>query len=191
VFFIQGAFFIGFLFLISLMLQSDMGHSAAAAGLMLVPFSVLSALIAKFVLPFVSSRFNSAQMGVLGWSFMLGGALVLWSSLYFGHPLPLVLVGAACISGIGITFCFTSMAVLSIRDVDPGNYGVVSSLTSTSYFLGGGIGLSFMTVLNELLPSEWAVGNLSLSLLALYALISVIILLYLARGEKERTLASS
>ncbi|MDR2281710.1 MAG: MFS transporter [Sphingobacterium sp.] len=191
VFFIQGAFFIGFLFLISLMLQSDMGHSAAAAGLMLVPFSVLSALIAKFVLPFVSSRFNSAQMGVLGWSFMLGGALVLWSSLYFGHPLPLVLVGAACISGIGITFCFTSMAVLSIRDVDPGNYGVVSSLTSTSYFLGGGIGLSFMTVLNELLPSEWAVGNLSLSLLALYALVSVIILLYLARGEKGRTLASS
>lgn len=190
VFFIQGAFFIGFLFLISLMLQSDMGHTAASAGLMLVPFSVLSALIAKFVLPSVSKRVNSAQMGVLGWSFLLVGAIVLWGALYLGHPLTLVLIGAACISGVGITFCFTSMAVLSIRDVDPSNYGVVSSLTSTSYFLGGGIGLSFMTVLNELLPSEWAVGNLSLGLLFLYALASVVILVYISRSEQKTAIAA-
>ncbi len=190
VFFIQGAFFIGFLFLISLMLQSDMGHTAASAGLMLVPFSVLSALIAKFVLPSVSKRVNSAQMGVLGWSFLLVGAIVLWGALYLGHPLSMVLIGAACISGVGITFCFTSMAVLSIRDVDPSNYGVVSSLTSTSYFLGGGIGLSFMTVLNELLPSEWAVGNLSLGLLFLYALASVVILVYISRSEQKTAIAA-
>lgn len=191
IFFIQGAFFIGFLFLISLMLQSDMEHTAASAGLMLVPFSILSALVAKFVLPSISKRLNSTQMGVFGWSFLLAGALILWLSLYLGHPLSLVLVGAACISGIGITFCFTSMAVLSIRDVASTNYGVISSLTSTSYFLGGGIGLSFMTVLNQLLPSEWAVGHLSLGLLALYALVSVLILLYIGRLEKERSLAIS
>lgn len=190
VFFIQGAFFIGFLFLISLMLQSDMGHTAAAAGLMLVPFSILSALIAKFVLPLVSKRLESAQMGILGWSFMLIGALMLWLSIHLGHPLTLVLIGAACISGVGITFCFTSMAVLSVRDVDPSNYGVVSSLTSTSYFLGGGIGLSFMTLLNQLLPSDWAVSNLSLGLLFSYALISVVILSYMSRSKKRSALVA-
>ncbi|TDQ72283.1 MFS transporter [Sphingobacterium yanglingense] len=184
IFFIQGAFFIGFLFLISLMLQSDMGHTAAAAGLLLVPFSILSALIAKFALPMVSKRLQSAQMGVFGWSFLLLGAVVLWTAIHLGHPLPLVLIGVACISGIGITFCFTSMAVLSIRDVESTNYGVISSLTSTSYFLGGGIGLAFMTVLNQLLPSEWAVGNLSLGLLFVYALASVLILSKMARGER-------
>jgi predicted MFS family arabinose efflux permease len=62
-----GAFFIGFLFLISLMLQKDMNHSAASAGLMLVPFSIMSALVAKFILPHVAKRLNSSQMGILGW----------------------------------------------------------------------------------------------------------------------------
>lgn len=191
IFFIQGAFFIGFLFLISLMLQNDMGNTAASAGLMLVPFSILSALIAKFVLPLISKRVDSAQMGIMGWSFMLAGALALWISIHLGHPLTLVLMGAACISGIGITFCFTSMSVMSIRDVDTSSYGVVSSLTSTSYFLGGGIGLSFMTLLNQLFPSGWAVGNLSLGLLFLYAFISVVLLSYMARSERREAFAVS
>jgi hypothetical protein len=114
-----GAFFIGFLFLISLMLQKDMGYSAASAGLMLVPFSIVSALTAKFILPHVSKRFSSSQMGVLGWLFMLTGGLLLLTSVYTGHPLTLVLLGAACISGMGMTFCFTALSVMGIQDVEP------------------------------------------------------------------------
>ena len=52
-------------------------------------------------------------------------------------------MGAACISGIGMTFCFTALSVLGIQDVEPANYGVASSLGTTSYFLGAGLGLSF------------------------------------------------
>jgi uncharacterized membrane protein YraQ (UPF0718 family) len=43
-------------------------------------------------------------MGVLGWSFMLAGGLLLLVSVFTGHPLAVVLLGAACISGIGMTF---------------------------------------------------------------------------------------
>jgi len=173
-----GAFFIGFLFLISLMLQKDMNHSAASAGLMLVPFSVMSALVAKFALPHISKRLDSAQMAVFGWSFMLAGALLLLISVYTGHPLPLVLIGAACISGIGMTFCFTAQSVLGIQDVESSDYGVASSVSSTSYFLGAGIGLSFMTLMSQVFPSEWAVGNLSLFILLGYALSALGILFY-------------
>lgn len=173
-----GAFFIGFLFLISLMLQKDMNHSAASAGLMLVPFSILSALVAKFVLPNISKRLDSAQMAVFGWSFMLTGALLLFISVYTGHPLPLVLIGAACISGIGMTFCFTAQSVLGVQDIQPSDYGVASSMGSTSYFLGAGIGLSFMTLMNQIFPSEWAVGNLSLFILMGYAIFALAMLLY-------------
>lgn len=178
VFFTLGAFFIGFLFLISLMLQKDMGHSAASAGLMLVPFSIMSALAAKFILPSVSKRLSSSQMGVFGWSFMLAGALFLLISVYTGHPLTLVLLGAACISGIGMTFCFTALSVMGIQEVDPSDYGVASSLSSTSYFLGAGIGLSFMTLMSQIFPSEYAVGDLSLIILAGYALLALGMLLY-------------
>ena len=70
-FFSIRAFFHRFLFLISLMLQKDMGHDAASSGLMLVPFSILSALVAKYILPYISKRLNSFRMGALGWIFML------------------------------------------------------------------------------------------------------------------------
>ncbi|WP_336691032.1 MULTISPECIES: MFS transporter [unclassified Chryseobacterium] len=173
-----GAFFIGFLFLISLMLQKDMNHSAASAGLMLVPFSIMSALVAKFILPHVAKRLNSSQMGILGWIFMLSGALALLVSIYFGHPLSMVLFGAACISGIGMTFCFTALSVLGIQDVNPSSYGVASSLSSTSYFLGAGIGLSFMTLMSQIFPSELAVGNLSLIILIGYAVFALTMLCY-------------
>lgn len=177
-FFALGAFFIGFLFLISLMLQKDMGYSAASAGLMLVPFSVVSALTAKFILPKVSKRFSSSQMGILGWLFMLMGGVLLLVSVYAGHPLILVLLGAACISGIGMTFCFTALSVMGIQDVEPSNYGLASSLSSTSYFLGAGIGLSFMTLMSQVFPSEFAVGSLNLIILIGYALLALGMLFY-------------
>ncbi|WP_241330619.1 MFS transporter [Chryseobacterium arthrosphaerae] len=178
VFFTLGAFFIGFLFLISLMLQKDMGYSAASAGLMLVPFSILSALTAKFILPHISKRFSSSQMGVLGWLFMLAGGLLLLISVYTGHPLTVVLLGAACISGIGMTFCFTALSVMGIQDVEPSNYGLASSLSSTSYFLGAGIGLSFMTLMSQVFPSNFAVGSLNLIILTGYALSALGMLFY-------------
>lgn len=178
VFLTLGAFFIGFLFLISLMLQKDMGHSAASAGLMLVPFSIMSALAAKFILPSVSKRLSSSQMGVFGWSFMLAGALSLLIAVYTGHPLAVVLLGAACISGIGMTFCFTALSVMGIQDVEPSHYGVASSLSSTSYFLGAGIGLSFMTLMSQIFPSKYAVGDLSLIILVGYALLALGMLLF-------------
>lgn len=173
-----GAFFIGFLFLISLMLQKDMNQSAASAGLMLVPFSIMSALVAKFILPHISKRLNSAQMGVFGWIFMLTGAVSLLISVYIGHPLTLVLIGSACISGIGMTFCFTALSVLGIQDAEASDYGVASSLGSTSYFLGAGIGLSFMTLMSQIFPSKFAVGNLSLIILIGYAVFALSMLIY-------------
>lgn len=184
-FFALGAFFISFLFLISLMLQKDMNHSAASAGLMLVPFSLMSALISKFVLPHISKKMNPSQMGIFGWSFMLTGALSLFISVYIGHPLTSVLLGAACISGVGMTFCFTSLSILGIQDVESSDYGVASSLTSTSYFLGAGIGLSFMTLMSQLFPSKWAVGNLSLGILTTYAVCAIGILAYLVVKEMK------
>lgn len=185
VFLSLGAFFISFLFLISLMLQKDMGYSAADSGLMLVPFSILSALIAKFVLPKISKKLSSIQIGLLGWSFMLSGALCLIFATILHHSTFLVLSGAICISGIGMTLCFTSLSVLGIRDVEPKQYGVASSLTSTSYFLGAGIGLSFMTLMTQLFPSEWAVSKLSLYILFIYGVIAVLILLYFIIKEQK------
>lgn len=189
-FFTLGAFFIGFLFLISLMLQKDMNHTAAAAGLMLVPFSIMSALVAKFILPHVSKRLNPVQMGIFGWSFMLLGAFSLLFSVYMEHSLMIVLFGAACISGIGMTFCFTSMSILGVRDMKPSDYGVASSMTSTTYFLGAGICLSFMTLVSQMVPSEFAASSLSLCILILYAIAGILIVASLQRSDRKKAAIS-
>jgi hypothetical protein len=163
-----------------------MNYSAASAGLLLVPFSVLSALVSKFILPHISKRLNSAQMSILGWSSMFTGALSLLISVYIGHPLMIVLFGAACISGIGMTFCFTGLSILGIQDMQPAHYGVASSLSTTCYFLGAGIGLSFMTLMSQIFPSKDAVGSLSLEILIGYAVCALGILTYLILKEIKK-----
>jgi MFS family permease len=172
-----GAFFIGFLFLISLMLQKDMNHSAASAGLMLVPFSIMSALVAKFILPHVAKRLNSSQMGILGWIFMLSGVLALLVHLF----------RASFVNGfIRCSMHFRNRDdVLFYRFVCFGNSGCKSFLLRSGFesefyklFLGAGIGLSFMTLMSQIFPSELAVGNLSLIILIGYAVFALIMLCF-------------
>ena len=184
-FFLLGGFFIGFLFLISLLLQEDMGHTAAGAGMLLVPFSILSALIAKFAIPKITDRLTPTAIGVVGMTFMLIGSLFLLAAIYFKHPLFLVLLGAACISGIGMTLCFTSLSVLGVHNVPAAHYGVASSLTSTTYFMGAGLGLSLLTCIGQVFPSNTAVGSLSIGILILYASTACALLLYLRYANKN------
>ncbi|WP_037496467.1 MFS transporter [Sphingobacterium deserti] len=185
-FFMLGAIFIGFLFLISLMLQNDMGYSAASAGLMLVPFSILSALIAKFVIPTLSRLLSPPKLGILGMLCMFCGLAFLLLSIYFEHPLFLVLSGAACISGIGMTICFTSLSVLGVKNVPQEHYGIAASLTSTSYFLGAGIGLSLVSFLGTPTVAGLAVGPTSVMVLIGYSLFGLSLLGYLTLAEKRK-----
>jgi len=67
---------------------------------------------------------------------------------------------------------------MGIQDVEPSNYGLASSLSSTSYFLGAGIGLSFMTLMSQVFPSDFAVGSLNLIILTGYALSALGMLFY-------------
>lgn len=184
-FFMLGALFIGFLFLVSLMLQDDMGHSSASAGLMLVPFSILSALIAKFLIPALSKKLTPAKLAISGMCCMFCGLSLLLVATYTHHPLMLVLCGAACISGIGMTICFTSLSILGVKDARAQYYGMASSLTSTSYFLGAGIGLSFVSFLGQWFPSSLAVGPVSLIVLLCYALFAIGLLGYLVHADKR------
>lgn len=102
----------------------------------------------------------------------------------------IVLFGAACISGIGMTFCFTSMSILGVRDMKPSDYGVASSMTSTTYFLGAGICLSFMTLVSQMVPSEFAASSLSLCILILYAIAGILIVASLQRSDRKKAAIS-
>ncbi|AOM80516.1 MFS transporter [Pedobacter steynii] len=170
VFMLLGAYFTGYMFILSLLLQKDMHFTAAKAGITLVPFSLLSALFAKFVLPPLMKRLNVWQTGVFGMSLMVGGAGFLLGSVLMNHNLILLLCSAACVSGLGMTICYTSLSVISVQGIPPQHYGLASSLATTSYFLGGGIGLSVLSLFIIAKGPGNSVSNSSIIVLCIYAI---------------------
>lgn len=188
VFILLGAFFTGYLFVISQLLQKDMNYSAAKAGLLLVPFSLLSAVVAKFMLPGIMKRLTTEQTGLLGMSCMLTGGLVLICAVFAGHSLPLLLLSAAFISGLGMTICFTSLSVLAVKSIPKQHYGLASSLGTTTYFLGAGVGLSILTLFMQNGKDEASVSALSLIILSGYALIGLLwLIIYIANSTAKNT----
>ncbi len=170
VFILLGAFFTGYMFVLSLLLQQDMHFTAAQAGLYLVPFSLLSAAFAKFVLPVIIRKFTIWQTGIMGMSLMVMGAAFLMASVFFGHSLPLLLCSAACVSGLGMTICYTSLSIISIMGISVRHHGLASSLASTAYFLGGGIGLSLLTLFINHDVTGNSVSYAAIAVLCIYTL---------------------
>lgn len=189
VFMLLGAFFTGYLFLLSIMLQKDMLFSAARAGVTLVPFSILSALFAKFALPYVMKRLTIWQTSIVGMSLMLSGAALLIISILNDYNFTALLFSVACVTGLGMTICFTSLSVICVQEVEAKHYGLASSVATTSYFLGGGVGLSLLSLF---LRSETEGSNVTLTavlVLALYAAIGLVWLLAYNKRKLEKSIA--
>lgn len=184
VFLLLGAFFTGYMFVLSLLLQKDMHFTAARAGVTLVPFSALSALFAKFALPPLMKRLNTWQTGVFGMTLMVTGALFLGAAIFFNHNLILLLCSAACVSGLGMTICYTALSVISVQGIPAQHYGLASSLATTSYFLGGGIGLSVLSLFITHTAKGDSIGSLPVAVLCIYAAAGLIWLItYLMKSR--------
>lgn len=141
-----GAFFLSYLFLLSLVLQQNMHFSAARAGLLLFPFSMLSFLVSRYVVPPLFKKLTVLQMGILGMCLMLSGALLLMTALVYNHSLWLIVLSIACVTGSGMSVCYPSLTALAIRDIPDAQQGVAAGICTTSYFLGAGLGLSLLAL---------------------------------------------
>jgi predicted MFS family arabinose efflux permease len=172
-----GAFFTGFLFLVSMLLQNNMHYSAAQAGLMLFPFSLLSALTSKIAPPYLMRKMRVHQAAVIGMMLMAIGSVLIVASMSWGYSLVLLLSSFACISGAGMAICFTTLTVLSVQSVATAQHGVASGVVTTVYFLGGGLGLAALsTVMDAAKGNE--ITTLPVIMLTMFAVAGVAGLLY-------------
>lgn len=144
-FIVLGAIFTGYLFVISLTLQQNFHFNAARSGLTLVPFSILSALVARFMLPFMIDKMGNRNIAVTGMAFMLAGSLFLLFAIQHAAVF-LLLCAAASVAGFGMTLCFTSFSVMAMQQVPSAYTGIGGSLTTTAYFIGGGLGLPLLSL---------------------------------------------
>jgi len=166
-----GASFTGFLFLISLLLQHDQHRTAAQAGLLLFPFSALSAVTGKWLIPTLLRRgLTVGSLAVLGMGALTlsaGWLLVLhWVP---GSQWPLLLA-MACANGLGIALAYSGLTVLALQGVPEAYHGLATGVATTAYFVGGGLGLSVLSlVLNPATAGGGpVVGPVPLAVLGLY-----------------------
>lgn len=178
-----GAFFTGFLFLVSMLLQNNMEFSAAQAGLMLFPFSLLSALASRIAPPYLLRKMFVHQAAVLGMMLMVMGALFIIASMSWGYNLTLLMVAFACVSGVGMAICFTTLMVLSLQKVAPSQHGVASGLCSTTYFFGGGVGLAILSMVMGTTNVSNHITQLPVVVLMMFAIAGVAGLLYFGGRE--------
>ncbi len=173
VFLLLGACFTGYLFVISLILQENLGFSAAKAGLLLFPFSLLSAATGKFLIPPLLKRMSLLRAAMVGMASMAVGALALWYFIAGGGGLGWLLFSVACVNGIGIAVGFTTLTVLAVQPVAEAHHGLVSSVATTAYFFGGGLGLSLLSLCIRPGAGGSTVGGDAVILLGTYALLGL------------------
>jgi MFS family permease len=172
-----GAFFTGFLFLVSMLLQNNMQYSAAHAGMLLFPFSLLSAVASRIAPPYLLRKMFVHQAAVLGMMLMVVGAMLIVASMSWGYNLILLLLAFACVSGVGMAICFTTLTVLSVQKVPVSQHGIASGLCTTAYFLGGGLGLAILSmVMDTSMGNE--ITQLPVVVLMMFAVAGVAGLLY-------------
>jgi MFS family permease len=172
-----GAFFTSYLFILSLVLQQNMQYDTATAGLLLLPFSILSVIVGKFVIPVLVRRLPVQQSSLLGMSTMLLGGVLLIIVLMTGYPLVILLLSVACVTGIGIAVSYTSLTVMAMQGIPQQHHGLASSVATTAYFFGGGLGLSILGPFLELSVSEGSINILPAICLTLFAAGGVVYLL--------------
>jgi MFS family permease len=166
---LMGAFFTGYLFIISLVLQVNMQFSAATAGLILLPFSIFSAVVSKFFIPMLLKRISISQLAIMGMSFMALGGVALICALAFHYNILALLISIACVTGAGIAVCFNSLMVIAMQEIPVEHHGLASGIANTSYFFGAGLGLSVIGLFMQL-ESQPANRMLPAIVLCVYAL---------------------
>lgn len=177
-----GAFFLSYLFLLSLVLQQNMHFSAAHAGLMLFPFSMLSFVVSRYVVPALFEKMSVLQTGIVGMCLMLTGSLLLMVSIIYDHNLPLILLSIACVTGSGMSVCYPSLTSLAIRDIPDSQQGVAAGICTTSYFIGAGLGLSLLALGMQLMTTTThMVNHIPVLLVSCFALPGVIWLLWVRK----------
>lgn len=180
--FLLGAIFFSYLVLFPLYVQQHLRLSAAQTGMILFPFSLLSALTAKLLIPRLFKKLGILNTGLIGMGLLLFGALFFALATVSSNVYLLLFFSLVCMSGLGIAVSYPSLAVLALQEIPGDQQGLAAGINQTAYFLGAGFGLSLIALVMQfaasapLLPQThrtlWPV--LLLLLLSFIALIRII-----------------
>lgn len=180
-----GSIFLSYIFMLTIYLQQDLHFSASRAGLILFPFSILSGIISKFVLPYLFRKLGVIKTGMLGNAFMLGGILFFIASYVTGYTLLFILCAVCCINSFGMAITFPCVTILAVQSVPEQQQGLASGFNGTANSMGGGLGLSLVGLVMQLAANKgWSAYGAGLGMLAVIAVAAIIQLLVFYRRNE-------
>ncbi|NIG53307.1 MFS transporter [Chitinophaga sp. Cy-1792] len=179
---LTGAAFGSYLFLLTLYLQQHLLLNPAQAGMLLLPFSIMSGLFSKFLLPLLFRRIGVISVGVIGNIFMVSGFILFIISYLGVLPLPVIVAAIFCTNTVGISMIFPSMTILGVESAPPSQQGLASGINGTANSFGGGLGLS----LTGLVMQQAVVMQYDMHIAALSVLIGIEIIAIIQISRYQR-----
>jgi MFS family permease len=179
-----GASFLPFVFTCTLGLQVCLGRSVLSTGLLLFPYSVGSALVSRYLLPWLYQRMSPLRVALLCMVCLLVGDGLLAAGIgsrqggYFLGSLLLV-------NSIAIAIGYPAFTVLSLTGVAPARQGIAAGIQSTLYTAGSGLGLSLTSLCLEATGPAGVNTSSLLGCCAVVGVLALAALLILASKPKK------
>jgi MFS family permease len=142
-FILLGAAFLPFVFTCTLSLYTVLHKSILATGLLLLPYSIGSALVSKFILPLLFRRFTVRQVGLLSMALLLAGVGLLMAGIA-SHWEGWWLAALLLTNSMAISIGYPAFTVLSLTGVPPERQGIAAGIQSTLNTVGSGLGVSLI-----------------------------------------------
>lgn len=136
-----GACFLSYLFLVTHILMKNFHLGSRDTGLILFPFSVVSALVSSHILPHLYKTIGVQKTAALSISIVFIAACLLVLAVYANY-FPLMLVSLFCMNSFAIATCYPSLTILAVTGINPVDQGSAAGLQSCLYTIGSSIGLS-------------------------------------------------
>jgi EmrB/QacA subfamily drug resistance transporter len=185
--FLLGAIFFSFLVLLPLYVQQQLGFTAAQTGFILFPFSFISALAAKLLIPQLFKKFGIINTGIIGMALLFSGASFFALAIVSGHSYGLLFFSLLSMAGLGIAVSYPSLAVMALQDVPDNQQGIAAGINQTSYFMGAGFGLSMIGLTVQLvsITAEHSLFYKTLWPVLLLVVFALIALIRLAKFNRQ------
>jgi MFS family permease len=154
-------------FLLVIYIQSVLGLSPTAAGLLIAPMALLSGTAAPFV-GRMSDRMNPKYLVMFG-MFALSAGLGVIALVITPASAPAMLIPGLLLCGLGVGFVFSPLSNVTISSVDRTLVGSASGIFNTARQVGGVLGSAAVGVLLQMQISASTVRRANEAALALPA----------------------
>lgn len=133
--------------------QQVHGYSAVVTGLCFLPLS-LAIISASTITTRLTARIGSRPLTVTGFILQVAGMVIFTQATATSSYWAIIFPGML-LRGFGFGAMFVVLSRTSLFGVAPNDAGVASAMVSTSYFVGGSIGIALLNTIAAALTASY------------------------------------